>query len=171
MIQELVWTKSLDQQFNRKPGVSVLINDCWSMVGLKLFGKPMGTGAFSQALCVTIALLCAREFAREVRDPVEYYPRLSEPQEQSEQSSPCCWQRDLNVFAREELSLKVMKEFKEWAVSSPKSLFVAALSDCSHTDSQTHIGDVLHLLSTSVKSDTFPDQRHTLAGAFEAQDH
>ena len=49
----------------------------------------MGRGPFSQALCFTIALLCAREFAREVCDGVEYYPRLSEPEEQSEQSSLC----------------------------------------------------------------------------------
>ena len=44
---------------------------------------------FSQALCFAVALLCAREFAREIRDTVEYYARLSEPQEQSEQSSRC----------------------------------------------------------------------------------
>ena len=36
-----------------------------------------------------MALLCAREFACEVWEPVEYYPRLSGPQEQSGQSLPC----------------------------------------------------------------------------------
>ena len=33
------------------------------------------------------------------------------------------WQRDLNVFSREELSLKVLKVFKEWAVSRQKKIF------------------------------------------------
>ena len=74
---------------HQKPGVSVLMNDCLSLVWLKLFSKPMRTGSFSQALCFAKGLLYAREFARTSRVPVEYYPRLSEQQEQSEQSSPC----------------------------------------------------------------------------------
>ena len=48
----------------------------------------MDTGPFSQTLCFDIALLFAREFARERRDLVEYYPQLPESQEQAELSLP-----------------------------------------------------------------------------------
>ena len=36
-------------------------------------------------------------------------------------------------------------------MSRQQSLFIAALTDCAHTVSQTHFGDVLHLLSTKQK--------------------
>ena len=60
-----------------------------SRVGLKVVCKSMGTGPFSQTNQKVIALLFAREFARDLLDPVEYHPQLLESQEQAELSPPC----------------------------------------------------------------------------------
>ena len=57
-----------------------------SRVGLKVVEQV--TWPFFQTLCFAIALLFAREFTRERRDPVEYYPQLPESQEQAELSLP-----------------------------------------------------------------------------------
>ena len=48
------WTGACDKRSARFD-LSVLLNDCLSLLGLWLFSKPMGTTPFSQALCFTIA--------------------------------------------------------------------------------------------------------------------
>ena len=119
--------------------LSVLINDCLSLVGLQLFSKPMGTGPFSQAHCFTIALLCAREFVCEIRDPVEYYRRLSEPQEEPEQSSPC-----------------VVHEVQGWGILAGVALAVFVGSKYCHLGSSR---SVQLAFANEVSESTVPDSQ------------
>ena len=68
----------------------------------------------------------------------------------------CCWQRDLNVFAREELSLKVVKVCKERAVSRQKA-FSSRPFQSVLIQTQTHIGDALRVAMKPIMTVTcFP---------------
>ena len=67
----------------------------------------------------------------------------------------CGWQRDLNVFAREELSLKVIKVFKERAVSRQKPIHRGPYRLFSY-----RLTDAMFLLTTRPLSETKYDEQN-----------